>query len=299
MQNHFSTTVHGVPDQAVIMVVDDNPDSLTLLSNILSEQGFQVRQALNGRLALAAVTQQPPDLFVLDIRMPEMDGFELCRQLKNDDMTCNVPVIFISGLDDSDDKVKAFEIGGQDYITKPFEDTEVLARVKLHLEVSGMRKNLEDMVQQRTMNLEEANMKLAESNTALKVLLEHRGSDREKFEESVLNHINSLVSPYLQRLGSTGLDSRQSSLLDMVATNLKEITSQFSGTLYSSSLGLTRREMEVAALIKTGKTNAEIAVLINISEHSVSFHRQNLRKKLGLLGRKVNLVAYLNEISFR
>ena len=292
MDNHSSTTKSHLPDQAVIMVVDDNPDSLKLLSDILSEQGFQVRQALNGRLALAAVKQQSPDLFILDIRMPEMDGFELCRQLKNKATTRNVPVIFISGLDDSVDKVTAFDIGGQDYITKPFEDTEVLARVKLHLEVSSMRKNLEKIVRQRTINLEE-------SNTALKVLLEHRSSEREKFEENALSHIRSLVSPYLERLKNTDLDSQQSSLLDIVEANLLEITSQFSGTLYSSSLGLTRREMEVAALIKTGKTNAEIAVLINISEHSVSFHRQNLRKKLGLLGRKVNLVAYLNEISLR
>jgi len=221
-----------------------------------------------------------------------MDGFELCRQLKNNDVTRNVPVIFISGLEDSDDKVKAFRIGGQDYITKPFEDTEVLARVKLHLEISSMRKNLENIVQQRTINLEE-------SNIALKVLLEHRGSEREKFEENVLSHIRSLVTPYLERLKNTDLDSRQNSLLDIVEVNLLEITSQFSGTLYSSSFGLTRREMEIAALIKAGKTNAEIASLINISEHSVSFHRQNLRKKLGLLGRKVNLVAYLNEISLR
>ncbi len=285
-------TEHNSSDQSVIMVVDDNHDSLKLLTDILSEQGFQVRQALNGQLALTAVKQQSPDLFILDIRMPGMDGFELCRQLKGEATTCNVPVIFISGLNDSADKVKAFDIGGQDYITKPFEDTEVLARVKLHLEVSSMRKNLENMVQQRTINLEE-------SNTALKVLLEHRSSEREKFEENALSHIRSLVSPYLEQLKDTDLDSRQSSLLDIVETNLLEITSQFSGTLYSSSLGLTRREMEVAALIKAGKTNAEIAGLINISEHSVSFHRQNLRKKLGLLGRKVNLVAYLNEISLR
>jgi len=292
MHNHPNTAEHNSPDQAVIMVVDDNHDSLKLLTDILSEQGFQVRQALNGQLALAAVKQQSPDLFILDIRMPEMDGFELCRQLKNNDVTRNVPVIFISGLEDSDDKVKAFRIGGQDYITKPFEDTEVLARVKLHLEISSMRKNLENIVQQRTINLEE-------SNIALKVLLEHRGSEREKFEENVLSHIRSLVTPYLERLKNTDLDSRQNSLLDIVEVNLLEITSQFSGTLYSSSFGLTRREMEIAALIKAGKTNAEIASLINISEHSVSFHRQNLRKKLGLLGRKVNLVAYLNEISLR
>ena len=133
MHNHPNTAEHNSPDQAVIMVVDDNHDSLKLLTDILSEQGFQVRQALNGQLALAAVKQQSPDLFILDIRMPEMDGFELCRQLKKDIVTRDVPVIFISGLDNPNDKVKAFNIGGQDYITKPFEDTEVLARVKTHI----------------------------------------------------------------------------------------------------------------------------------------------------------------------
>jgi len=133
MHNHPSTTEHNSSDQSVIMVVDDNHDSLKLLTDILSEQGFQVRQALNGRLALAAVKQHSPDLFILDIRMPEMDGFELCRQLKKNDITRDVPVIFISGLDNPNDKVKAFKIGGQDYITKPFEDTEVLARVKTHI----------------------------------------------------------------------------------------------------------------------------------------------------------------------
>ncbi len=133
MNNYSSTTKNDVTDQDVIMIVDDNPDSLKLLSDILSEQGFQVRQALNGQLALAAAKQQPPGLFILDIRMPEMDGFELCRQLKNEPTTCSVPVIFISGLDNPHDKVKAFKIGGQDYITKPFEDTEILARVKTHI----------------------------------------------------------------------------------------------------------------------------------------------------------------------
>ncbi|MEA3230582.1 MAG: response regulator [Thermodesulfobacteriota bacterium] len=292
MQTHSSMYESLETDQAVIMIIDDSPDSLKLLSNILSEQGFQVRQALNGRVALGVIKQQPPDLIILDIRMPEMDGFEVCRQLKKDGMTCGVPIIFISGLGESDDKIRAFEVGGQDYITKPFEDAEVLARVKLHLELSRMKQGLEELVQRRT-------TKLGESNTALKVLLEHRVSEREKFEENVVSHISSLVSPYLKQLKETDLSSRQKSLITVIESNLKEVTSQFSGKLYAKALGLTRREMEIAALIKIGKTNMEISDLLNISEHAVSFHRQNLRKKLGLLGRKVNLVAYLNEITLK
>jgi DNA-binding response OmpR family regulator len=289
MQTHSSITDSLIEDKAVIMIIDDSPDSLKLLTNILAGQGFGVRQALNGRMALDAVKQQLPDLIILDIRMPEMDGLEVCRQLKNDAGTRTVPVIFISGLKESDDKVKAFEAGGMDYITKPFQEAEVLARVKLHLALSRMKQNLEELVQRRTIRLEE-------SNTALKVLLEHRQSEREKFEENVITHINSLVMPYLKRLKESRLDHQQTALTDVIESNLDEITSQFSGKLYTKAVGLTRREMEVAALIKMGKTNMEIAGLLYISEHAISFHRQNLRKKLGLLGQKVNLVAYLNEI---
>ena len=129
--------------------------------------------------------------------------------------------------------------------------------------------------------------------------MEHLDSERKKFEENVITHIDTLITPYLQLLQETVLDSRQNALLETVKANLREVTAPFSATLYSRALGLTRREMETAALIKTGKTNQEIAGLLNISERAVSFHRQNLRKKLGLLGQKVNLVAYLNEITLK
>lgn len=279
-------------DRAIIMTIDDSPESLKLLTNILAGQGFEVRQALNGRMALEAIRRQLPDLIILDIRMPEMDGLELCRQLKNDANTRIVPIIFISGLKDSDDKIKAFEAGGLDYITKPFQEAEVLARVKLHLALNKMKQNLEELVRHRTIKLEE-------SNTALKVLLDHRQSEREKFEENVISHINSLVMPYLKRLQESNLTHQQMALTDVIESNLGEVTSQFSGKLYARAVGLTRREMEVAALVKTGKTNTEIADILYVSEHAVSFHRQNLRKKLGLLGQKVNLVAYLNEITIK
>lgn len=290
MRNHSSMTESFIAEEAIIMIIDDSLDSLRLLSEILLIQGFQVRQALSGHAALPVIKQQHPDLIILDIRMPEMDGFEVCRELKNDAETSDIPVIFISNLDQVTDKIQAFEVGGQDYITKPFEVTEVLARVKRHLELNRLKQSLEDMVQQRTIKLEE-------SNTALKVLLDYRKSEQEKFEENVVRHISTLISPYMKRMQETNLDSQQIALMDIIESNLTEITANFSGKLYSKALGLTRREMEIASLIKTGKTNVEIAVILSISEHAVSFHRQNLRKKLGLLGQKVNLLAYLHEIT--
>ena len=292
MQEQSPIAGSYVEDQTVIMIIDDNTESLKLLTAILSKQGFGVRQALSGRAALTALAQRLPDLIILDVRMPEMDGLEVCRILKSDSSTADIPIIFISGLKDSDDKVLAFKAGGLDYITKPFHEEEVLARVNLHLSLSKMKQNLEELVQRRTVKLEE-------SNTALQVLLEHRQAEREKSEESIIANINSLVTPYLKRLKESELNHHQLALTEVIESNLAEITSRFSGKLYAKVVGLTRREMEVAALIKISKTNHEIADILCISDHVVSFHRQNLRKKLGLLGKKVNLVAYLNEITIK
>jgi len=118
-----------------ILVVDDTPANLGLLSSILTKEGYRVRPAPNGRLALRAAHNDPPDLILLDINMPEMDGFEVCRKLKDDVRLTSIPVLFISALTETADKVKAFNTGGLDYITKPFQAEEVLARVDTHLKI--------------------------------------------------------------------------------------------------------------------------------------------------------------------
>jgi len=119
--------------QANILVVDDTPANLNVLSSILTQQGYKVRPANSGELALMVVQHATPDLILLDIQMPGLDGFEVCRRLKEHDQTRDIPVIFISALDDVLDKVEAFEVGGADYITKPFQILEVLARVEHQL----------------------------------------------------------------------------------------------------------------------------------------------------------------------
>ncbi len=127
-----------------ILVVDDVPANLQLLSGMLREQGYKVRPAPSGALALEAARHTPPDLILLDINMPGMNGFEVCRRLKADPILADIPVLFISALDDAADKVRAFEEGGQDYITKPFQVEEVLARVKTHLALRQARHALEE-----------------------------------------------------------------------------------------------------------------------------------------------------------
>jgi DNA-binding response OmpR family regulator len=150
-----------------IMVVDDQPANLKLLEDMLGRQGYCVRSFPRGRLALAAATLNPPDLILLDVNMPEMDGYQVCAQLKSDAGLSSIPVIFLSALTETADKVKALRCGGADYITKPFQFDEVQARVETQLELYRLQKalrahtdHLEELVQSRTRELSEAHGRL-------------------------------------------------------------------------------------------------------------------------------------------
>lgn len=126
-----------------ILVVDDTPANLRLLTQILTERNYKVRPVPNGTLALAAARAALPDLILLDVNMPDMDGYTVCRELKADERTRDVPVMFISALDDVYDKVRAFSAGGVDYLTKPFQVEEVAARVATHLAVRHLQTALQ------------------------------------------------------------------------------------------------------------------------------------------------------------
>jgi diguanylate cyclase (GGDEF)-like protein len=149
-----------------IFIVDDSADNLDLLASILRTNNYEVRMAMTGRRALASVRASHPDVIMLDITMPEMDGYHVCEHLKADATTAHLPVIFISALDDVWDKVRAFEVGGVDYVTKPFQAEEVLARVESQLRLSRLRRELE----RRNEELEEANVRLERANRMLQSL---------------------------------------------------------------------------------------------------------------------------------
>jgi len=153
--------------KANILVVDDTRDNLRLLSNILTGQGYQVRPVPNGSKALSAAKARLPDLILLDIMMPDLDGYAVCEQLKADERTRDIPVIFISALNETFDKVKAFDLGGVDYIAKPFQAEEVLARVKTHLSLRSMQQQLHaqnDQLQQEIVERERVEEALREAN---------------------------------------------------------------------------------------------------------------------------------------
>jgi DNA-binding response OmpR family regulator len=151
-----------------ILIVDDTPADLKLLTRKLQEKGYKVRPEPSGHLALQAAQNIPPDLILLDINLPEIDGFEVCKELKADKTLCDIPVIFISSYDEILDKVKAFSVGGVDYVTKPFQFEEVHARIKTHLMIRSLQlelkqynQNLEELVRERTEQLAEVNERLS------------------------------------------------------------------------------------------------------------------------------------------
>ncbi len=146
--------------KADILVVDDTPENLHLLSSMLSERGYKVRSVTKGMTALRGAIAAPPDLILLDINMPQMNGYEVCEQLKAHDITRDIPVIFISALGDVLDKVKAFSTGGVDFITKPFQIEEVLARIQTHLTLRRLQQQLQS--QNLRLQREMADRRLAE-----------------------------------------------------------------------------------------------------------------------------------------
>ncbi len=133
----------GQASKGDILIVDDNPVNLELLSGMLTERGYRVRVATGGRRAMTAALSAPPELIMLDINLPDLDGYEVCSRLKEQESVAHVPVIFISALDTAVDKVRAFGVGGADYVTKPFQFEEVLARVENQLKLSRLQQALE------------------------------------------------------------------------------------------------------------------------------------------------------------
>ncbi|NEO57059.1 MAG: response regulator [Okeania sp. SIO3B5] len=159
-----------------ILVVDDTPANLQLLIGLLSKKGYTVRPIPSGKLALQGIHIDYPDLILLDIQMPELDGYEVCKHLKADPRTQDIPIIFISALDDVFDKIKAFEVGGIDYITKPFHAEEVFSRVKTHITLYRLQKQL----QEKTVNQE---LEIQDKNLILEQMIEDLESTNQELKE--------------------------------------------------------------------------------------------------------------------
>lgn len=135
--------IDSMSQQGLILIVDDEPANLNVLSDVLIAERYDLAIANSGERAITIVNRQLPDLILLDIHMPDMDGFAVCQKLKENQRTSAIPVIFMTALNDIDNKVKGFELGAVDYITKPFNARELLARIKNHLQLTRVTQNLE------------------------------------------------------------------------------------------------------------------------------------------------------------
>jgi PAS domain S-box-containing protein len=151
------------------------------------------------------------------------------------------------------------------------------------------RKKIEYVLKENEAKITEQAKNLEETNTALKVLLRLRNEEKERAEENILSNVKQLINPYLKKLRHTGLNAEQNNLVNIVESNLAEITSSFTPKLFSKSIGLTPRELDVANLVKNGLTSQEISDTLCLSDNAVAFHRRNIRTKLGLKSSKVNL----------
>ncbi len=159
--------IPNVSEDCLILVVDDTTTNLEIVLEILTNAGFEVVTEINGERALKQVESRLPDLILLDVMMPKIDGFETCKKLKQNPETCDIPVIFMTGNSDTDSKIKGLNIGAVDYITKPFHEEELLARIKTHLQLRNLTKTLEKRVAQRTAALSQALKDLQESQIQL------------------------------------------------------------------------------------------------------------------------------------
>ncbi|HTW66889.1 MAG TPA: hybrid sensor histidine kinase/response regulator [Bryobacteraceae bacterium] len=223
-----------------IMAVDDQPANLKLLEDLLSRQGHVVRSFPRGRLALEAAVRNPPDLILLDINMPEMTGFQVCERLKSDEKLAAIPVIFLSALHDASDKVYAFQCGGVDYVTKPFQVDEVQARVQTHLKIHQLQKELQLHAEHLGELVAERTSELAETQARLKVLDRAKGDFLRLIHHELRSPLNGLLGVGDLVLDELGDSQDGAELREMFEQSRKRML-----TILDDALLLT--EIEVAS----------------------------------------------------
>ncbi|MBU1109899.1 MAG: hybrid sensor histidine kinase/response regulator [Candidatus Riflebacteria bacterium] len=251
-------------NQGFIMVVDDTPANLHLLQQMLHDTGYQVAAFPSGRLALAAASRKPPDLILLDINMPEMNGFEVCERLKADEKLKEIPVIFISALNDTNDKVRGFSVGGVDYVTKPFQFEEVQARVNTHLSLCTAHRELKKQNE------------ILQENLDLREVVEQISRHDLKGPMTVILNIpemlmaeKNLTPDQIELLGFLSLSAHR--LMEMIHRSL-DLYKMERGTYQPemARVNLVKIVSEVFATLKSSAANKKIACKMLLEQQPVS-----------------------------
>lgn len=213
-----------------ILIIDDTPDNLRFLSDLLSKAGYSIRKVTNGQMGLEAARSDPPDLVLLDIRMPGLNGYGVCDQLKSTPNTAQIPVIFLSAMSEELDKVMAFEAGGVDYITKPFQPVEVLARIGLHLQVSRLRQKL----QHQNAQLQEEIDQRASAETAFSLLNQDLNSQVQARTAELQNQNQQLLHQLAELQQALTQTQRRMALQQQALVTIEQELKKASATLSAS-----------------------------------------------------------------
>lgn len=299
----------------VILIVDDVPENLAVLHDALDESGYTVLIATDGESALLRARQSMPDVVLLDASMPGMDGFEVCRRLKNDHVTQHIPVIFMTGLTEAEHVVAGFEAGGTDYVTKPIRPTEALARIAAHLQnsrVMTQARSALDAYGQATLaiTLHDGSI-IWQTPLARQWLGAYFEIEREQAPAQVLAWVSNAMTAKKEGRESVPLVVTKSTnrlsffLLDLSSDPLNEneclvlLREDSDGALIQAlmlSFKLTMRESEVLYWIIKGKTNRDIGDILGSSPRTVNKHLEHVFFKLGVETRTAAASMAMNKV---
>jgi DNA-binding NarL/FixJ family response regulator len=280
-----------------VLVVDDSPDSLSLINDILEKEGISTLVALEGSQAITIAEQIKPDIILLDAVMPKMDGFETCTRLKQNRLLSHIPVIFMTGLKESDKVLKGLNAGGVDYITKPFNSEELIARIKTHInnaQITSSAQRALDSIGQTLFSVSKTGqLKWATPQTH--DFLSNIPHADDWLNEQLLPFVADIICGPVKGGSTFNLNYEGGSC------ELALVSSQASGDctfrigLYAetltgeevlkSKLGITSRESEVLFWLSNGKTNKEIAMILSIGSRTVNKHLEQVFAKLGVENR--------------
>ena len=293
-----------------ILIVDDVPANLGVLLDFLDTAGYQVLVAESGESALSQLAYARPDIILLDVTMPGIDGYETCRRLKHDSQWRDTPVLFLTALNETTDKVRAFEVGAVDFISKPLHPEEVLARVRAHLQIRSLQQDLEEknalLEKAVALRIEAENQLQQSLDRAVLIVRDHdqilfctrlarRLLDRYFPSGSHTNRLppplvewsmnGQTREPWTKEMEETRLQARMFAETERGASFMLLLEEHAIGGGSPASLlclGLTPREAEVLFWIAHGKTSPEIAIILDAALNTVKKHVQNILLKLGV-----------------
>jgi len=255
----IENNVFGTGTKSRILIVDDNPQNLQVLGRLLQEKDYEIEFATNGKAALEWVESGQFDLILLDINMPEMDGFEVCSEIRKNIKMKNIPVIFLSAYTDRESILKGFELGGQDYVAKPFDSRELVVRVKTHLslknsleQLESVNKYLEDKVKERTLQLSEANKNLENMNLKLMELDRAKSDFLNLISHEIRTPLNGIILP-LELLKDPVTADESKELIELLDTSVKRLENFSLNALLITRLKtrpvLDKRDIDLIKLI--------------------------------------------------